>query len=113
MPPTPTHRTAAAALAGQLVVADLVARTAEIVAVPSAVIDPRPDPTGTRVAWVDGRQLWVLELDDPSSARVVAGDDDPEVRWGVAEFVAAEDMGRFRGLLVGAGRRGAPRHPGG
>ena len=91
------HRTAAAALAGQLVVADLVERTAKIVDVPSAVIDPRPDPTGTRIAWVDGRQLWVLEGDDPSSARVVAGDDDPEVRWGVAEFVAAEEMGRYRG----------------
>ena len=92
------HRVAAAALAGQLVVADLVAGTAAMVPVPSAVIDPRPDPTGTRVAWVDGRQLWVLELDDPSStARVLAGEDDPEVRWGVAEFVAAEEMDRFRG----------------
>ena len=70
-----------------------------MVPVPSAVIDPRPDPTGARVAWVDGHQLWVLELDDPSStARVLAGEDDPEVRWGVAEFVAAEDMGRFRGF---------------
>ena len=91
------HRTVAAALAGQLVVADVVARTAAIVPVPSAVIDPRPDPTGTRVAWIDGRQVWVLELDDPSTARVVAGEDDPEVRWGVAEFVAAEGMDRFRG----------------
>ena len=81
---------------------------------PSAVIDPRPDPTGARVAWVDGHQLWVLELDDPSStARVLAGEDDPEVRWGVAEFVAAEDMDRYRGLLVGSGRGRAARHPGG
>ena len=36
-----------------------------IVPVPSAVIDPRPDPTGTRVAWTDGRRLWLVELDDP------------------------------------------------
>ena len=91
------HRVVAAALAGQLVVGDLAAGTAELVATPSAVIDPRPDPTGTRVAWVDGRQLWVRELDDPSSARVLAGDDDPEVRWGVAEFAAAEEMDRHRG----------------
>ena len=91
------HRTVAAALAGQLVVADLDARTATMVPTPSAVIDPRPDPAGERVAWVDGRQLWVLDLDDPASARVVAGEDDPEVRWGVAEFVAAEEMDRFRG----------------
>jgi dipeptidyl-peptidase-4 len=91
------HRVAAAALAGQLVVADLVDGTAALLPVPGAVIDPRPDPTGTRVAWVDGRQLWVAELDDATSARVLAGEDDPEVRWGVAEFAAAEEMDRFRG----------------
>lgn len=91
------HRVVAAALAGQLVVADLVEGTARHVPVPTAVIDPRPDPTGRRVAWVDGRALWVTELDDPASARRLVGDDDPEVRWGVAEFVAAEEMDRHRG----------------
>lgn len=91
------HRVAAAALAGQLVVADLIDGTARLVPTPGAVVDPRPDPTGRRVAWVDGRALWVAELDDPSGARVLAGEDDPEVRWGVAEFIAAEEMSRFRG----------------
>lgn len=91
------HRVVAAALAGQLVVGDLATGAASMVPVPSAVIDPRPDPTGSRVAWVDGRRLWVLDLADPSSARVVAGEDDPLVRWGVAEFAAAEEMDRYRG----------------
>jgi dipeptidyl-peptidase-4 len=91
------HRVAAAALAGTLVVADLVDGTARHVAVPTVVIDPRPDPTGQRVAWVDGRSLWVAELDDPSSARPLVGEDDLQVRWGVAEFVAAEEMDRHRG----------------
>jgi len=91
------HEVVAAALAGQLVMADLATGVASMVEVPSAVIDPRPDPTGTHVAWVDGRQLWVAELADPSSARVLAGEADPEVRWGVAEFAAAEEMDRFRG----------------
>jgi dipeptidyl-peptidase-4 len=91
------HRVVAAALAGRLVVADLVAGTARLVDTPSPVIDPRPDPTGERVAWVDGRNLWVAELDDPGSARQLAGEDDPEIRWGVAEFVAAEEMDRHRG----------------
>ena len=91
------HRVAAAALAGQLVVADLVEGTARLVPVPGTVIDPRPDPTGSRVAWADGRALWVVDLAEPSSARVVAAEDDPEVRWGVAEFIAAEEMDRHRG----------------
>lgn len=91
------HRVVTAALGGRLVVADLVESTAHLFETPTAVIDPRPDPTGQRVAWVDGRSLWVADLDDPGSARQLAGEDDPEVRWGVAEFVAAEEMGRHRG----------------
>ena len=91
------HRVATAALAGQLVVADLVTGDARLFAVPGAVIDPRPDPTGRRVAWVDGRSLWVADLDDPASARPLVGEDDPDVRWGVAEFIAAEEMDRHRG----------------
>jgi len=91
------HVVAGGALAGQLVVADLVTGTAQILDVPGPVIDPRPDPTGQRVAWVDGRALWIAELDDPAAARVLAADDDPEVRWGVAEFIAAEEMDRDRG----------------
>ena len=91
------HRVAAAALAGRLVVADLRAGTAAVVDVPGPVVDPRPDPTGTRVAWIRGRALWVAELADPASARAVAEEDDPEVRWGVAEFIAAEEMDRYRG----------------
>jgi dipeptidyl-peptidase-4 len=92
------HRLAAAALAGQLVVADLSEGYAELLPVPGPVIDPRPDPTGHRVAWVDGRSLWVARLADPGGARVLAGEDDPDVRWGVAEFIAAEEMDRHRGF---------------
>jgi dipeptidyl-peptidase-4 len=91
------HRVAAAALAGQLVVADLRAGTARLLEVPGPVIDPRPDPTGRRVAWVRGDELWVVELADPTGARPLAADDDPLVRWGLAEFAAAEEMDRYRG----------------
>ncbi len=91
------HRVAVGALAGRLVVADLRAGTARLLDAPGPVVDPRPDPTGTRVAWVRDRALWVAELDDPSSAHLLAGEDDAMVRWGVAEFVAAEEMDRYRG----------------
>jgi dipeptidyl-peptidase-4 len=91
------HRVAVAALAGRLVVADLRAGTAAIVDVPGPVVDPRPDPTGTLVAWIRGRSLWIADLADPTSARALADEADPEVRWGVAEFIAAEEMDRHRG----------------
>jgi dipeptidyl-peptidase 4 len=92
-----SHTVATAALAGRLVVADLRRGEARLVEVPGPVVDPRPDPTGTRVAWLCGSGLWVAELSDPTSARVLAADDDPMVTWGAAEFVAAEEMDRFRG----------------
>lgn len=92
------HHHAVAAIAGQLVCADLRAGTAQLVDVPGPVVDPRPDPTGARVAWIRDGALWVAELDDPSTARVLADDADPDVQWGVAEFVAAEEMDRSRGF---------------
>ncbi len=62
------------------------------------VFDPRPDPTARRVAYVCGRQLRIGELDGRS--RTLAGDDPGDgetVSWGRADFIAAEEMGRFRG----------------
>jgi dipeptidyl-peptidase 4 len=64
------------------------------------VLDPRVDPTGTRVAWVAGRALHVADLDGAGvpAPRRLAGEDDPEVSWGLAEFLAAEEMDRARGF---------------
>jgi dipeptidyl-peptidase-4 len=102
---------AAFALAGRLFVADLrppgeagapagpggVAGVREVAA-GGGVLDPRVDPTGRRVAWVAGRALHVADLADPAGPRRLVGEDDPEVSWGMAEFLAAEEMGRGRGF---------------
>jgi dipeptidyl-peptidase-4 len=97
------------ALAGRLFVADLggAAATREL-PVGDGVLDPRVDPTGARVAWVADRALHVADLDRPGGPepgspkgprpRRLAGEDDPEVSWGLAEFLAAEEMGRARGF---------------
>ena len=76
------HRVAVGALGGHMVVADLRAGTAALFDVPGPVIDPRPDPTGERVAWIRGHGLWVAELDDASSARPLVDAPDSDVRWG-------------------------------
>ncbi|WP_328328952.1 prolyl oligopeptidase family serine peptidase [Kribbella sp. NBC_00382] len=60
------------------------------------VTDPRLDPTGGRLAYVSDRSLRVIEVADGND-RLVASDDDPEVSWGVAEYIAAEEMYRSRG----------------
>jgi dipeptidyl-peptidase 4 len=84
------------ALSGRLVVADLARGEARELGAPAPVLDPRPDPTGRRVAFVHDRALHVVTLSDGVVTRV-AGEDRAEVSWGVAEFVAAEEMHRDRG----------------
>jgi dipeptidyl-peptidase 4 len=87
---------AAFALSGRLFVADLVAGGARALDVPAPVFDPRPDPSGRLVAFVHDRGLHVAWLAD-GMVRCLAGEDEDTVSWGIAEFVAAEEMGRSRG----------------
>ena len=88
------------ALAGRLHTVDL--SSGAVVAHPasSGVFDPRPDPTGRRVAYVVGDGLHLLDLvggpTAPGATRPIAV--EPGVGWGRAEFVAAEEMGRGRGF---------------
>ena len=86
------------AIAGRLFVGGLLSGTARELPVAGPVFDPRPDPTASRVAYVNGRLLCIGELD--GRWRLLAGDDpdEPEtVTWGSADFIAAEEMHRFRG----------------
>jgi len=89
-------RQAVFALSGRLFLADLATHDVRELPAAGSVIDPRLDPTGARVAYAADGDLHVLDL--ASGADVVLGhDDDPEVTWGLAEFIAAEEMSRFRG----------------
>jgi dipeptidyl-peptidase 4 len=85
-------------LGGQLWVCGLgsegVARRLDV---EGPIVDPRLDPTGQRVAYVFQRGLHVADLDAPKP-RLLAGEDNPDLSWGLAEFVAAEEMARTRGF---------------
>ncbi len=83
------------ALSSRLWVTGPTGETRELPAV-GAVIDPRPDPTGARVAYAADGGLHVVGTDG-SGARTLASAEKQEVAWGVAEFVAAEEMDRYRG----------------
>src|SRR5437764_158732 len=65
------------------------------VAVPGPVLDPRPDPAGKRLAYVRAGALRVASLADPADDQVLA--EAPGVTFGLAEFIAAGEMGRTRG----------------
>jgi dipeptidyl-peptidase-4 len=88
-------RVAVFALGGSAFLADMTSGEVRSLAVTGPALDPRPDPTGRRVAYVSGGALHVLDLEGED--RVIADEDDPDVTWGLAEFVAGEEMGRTRG----------------
>lgn len=84
------------ALSGRLFRADLITGDVTELPVSGPVIDPRPDPAGHRIAYVTGGALHVLDTDDDGVVdRVLAEEED--ITWGLAEFIAAEEMNRFRG----------------
>jgi dipeptidyl-peptidase-4 len=90
-------RIAAFTLDGRLHVADVDTAVIRSLGTAESCFDPRPDPTGRHVAYVDGQDLRLATVDG-SADRVVATDPDDAVAWGRAEFVAAEEMNRFRGF---------------
>ena len=92
----PTLRVAAFVMGDRLLVADLATGTTRELTPAGPAFDPRPDPMGTRVAYVTGGALHVIDVNGGIDRRL-AHDDDPDIHWGLAEFVAAEEMGRQRG----------------
>jgi dipeptidyl-peptidase-4 len=81
---------------GRLFLADLVGGDVRDLPVPGPPYDPRLSPDGSRVAYVIDGALHVQDVGGAN--RVLAHDDDPDVAWGVADFAAAEEMDRLRGL---------------
>ncbi|ASW57976.1 peptidase S9 [Plantactinospora sp. KBS50] len=98
----PAGRVAVFTLAGRLFRADL--RHGDVVEIPclGRPVDPRPDPTGERIAYVTtdpdrgpgGSQLRVV---GPDGTDVLLGGEDGGVGWGLAEYVASADFDRRRG----------------
>jgi dipeptidyl-peptidase 4 len=86
---------------GPLMAGPLTGEPVREVATHTPALDPRPDPTGRRLAYVCGGALRVtgLAADAADAAdRVIA---DPRgragVTFGLPEFIAGEEMGRHRG----------------
>ncbi|MBD0675685.1 S9 family peptidase [Streptomyces sp. CBMA156] len=82
--------TAVFTLDGRLFRTDTTTGTSDELPVAGPAFDPRPDATGQRVAYVAEDALYVTPGLEPLSPADGA-------RWGVAEFAAAEELGRARG----------------
>ncbi|WP_215448841.1 S9 family peptidase [Streptomyces sp. ATCC 21386] len=85
------------ALSGRLFVAELRAGTARELDVPGPVIDPRPSPDGRYVAYVARGALRVVAAEGGAD-RALTEEAAGNVTHGLAEFIAAEEMGRSRGF---------------
>ncbi|MFB7393335.1 prolyl oligopeptidase family serine peptidase [Streptomyces sp. NPDC056191] len=88
---------AAFALSGRLFAAELRAGTARELPVPGPVIDPRPSPDGRLVAYVAEGALRVVGADG-SDDRELAVPEEAHMTYGLAEFIASEEMTRDRGF---------------
>ncbi|WP_399888352.1 prolyl oligopeptidase family serine peptidase [Streptomyces sp. BBFR51] len=85
------------ALSGRLFAAELRVGTARELPTPGPVIDPRPSPDGRHVAYVAQGALRVVGAEGDGD-RALAEPDGEGVTYGLAEFVAAEEMARSRGF---------------
>ncbi|MGV9617740.1 prolyl oligopeptidase family serine peptidase [Streptomyces tendae] len=85
------------ALSGRLFTAELRVGTARELPTPGPVIDPRPSPDGRHVAYVARGALRVVGAEGDGD-RALAEADGEGVTYGLAEFVAAEEMARSRGF---------------
>jgi len=89
--------TVACALGGRLVIVDVASADARVIPLGVPVFDPRISPDGLQVALHhdDGVSVVDLGASVPELRRLV---EEPDVAWGRAEFVAAEEMSRVRGM---------------
>ena len=85
------------ALSGRLFTAELRAGTARELRVPGPVIDPRPSPDGRHIAYVARGALRVTGAEGEGD-RALAEPEAEQVTYGLAEFIAAEEMSRNRGF---------------
>ncbi|MFE0801151.1 prolyl oligopeptidase family serine peptidase [Streptomyces sp. NPDC058812] len=88
------------ALSGRLFAAELRAGTARELPTPGPVIDPRPSPDGRHIAYAAQGALRVVGAEGDGD-RALAEADAEGVTHGLAEFIAAEEMGRSRGFWWG------------
>lgn len=88
---------AAFALSGRLFAARLATGQVDELVVSGPVADPRPSPDGRQVAYVADGTLRLVSTDGAGD-RAVAEPDGAETTWGLAEFIAAEEMDRHRGF---------------
>lgn len=84
-------------LGGKLFTVDVKTHAISEIGVSGPAVDPRIDPTGRYLAYVANGALRVFTLASGED-RALATPEHEHVTYGLAEFVAAEEMGREAGF---------------
>jgi len=92
-----TGRHLAFALAGKLFTVDAVTEQVNAIEVAGAIIDPQVSPDGSQIVWSDGKNIHLCEFSG-GNQRVVTNESTENISWGLADFIAAEEFGRMRGI---------------
>jgi dipeptidyl-peptidase-4 len=88
---------AAFTLDGRLFHVDLVDAAVTELSAAGPAVDPRPSPDGSRVGYVTDGALHAVGPRLPDT--LVAG--EAGITWGLADFIGAEEFGRYRGYWWG------------
>jgi dipeptidyl-peptidase-4 len=90
-------RWAAFVLSGEVWAIHLGASATTSLPTQAGAIDPRIDPTGRHIAYVADRELRVIGVTGADDHALVSP-GSPTESWGLAEFIAAEELDRHRGF---------------
>lgn len=85
------------ALSGQLFVTNLSDNTTTELKVSGPIITPCVDPTGARIAWSTSANVHICDIDG-TNERVITSNNADHVTWGLADFIASEELGRYAGF---------------
>ncbi len=84
-------------LSGRAYLTDLDDGTVSALPTPDGIVDPRISPDGQHIAYVHDRSLWRIARTASEPLLVAAASSETEC-WGLAEFIAAEELDRMRGF---------------
>ena len=85
------------ALAGQLFTVEVETGEVNSLSVTGPIIDPQISPDGRYISWANGKDVMLCSFDGTNERELTCEIEDATV-WGLADFIAAEEFGRMRGL---------------
>ncbi len=86
------------AMSGALYLVDVASGDVRSLATPPGAFDPRIAPDASRVAFVADDALHTIATAAGATSEPLISDPSDHVTWGVADFIASEELDRYRGF---------------